>query len=189
LSSCADFVEIERVAASYLKSNLNHLRACPADSVSQYGMAFISEMILTLPDDALELLKTSSLFPAIDNNELSLAIIGAYDQFNAMRLVFNRHEEQKSDILKQIFVEKGMEKCLYPDGSISISEVMNTKNGMYLSSQLLGGTADTFRAGFSDIDTAIKMIDKYLKYSANRQNGLPRSICNSEGVLGRLQIN
>jgi len=162
LEGCADFLEMEGVATAYLNANLGQLHCCPADSVSQYGGIYITEMILTLPDDALELLKNSSVFSAINDNSLSLAIIRAYDQCNALLQVFNRHEEQKSETLKQIFLEKGIDRCYNSYGNISITELMNTKNGMYLTRQLLGQSVETFRAGLSDIDAAIAMIDDYL---------------------------
>jgi len=162
LESSADFLKMEKMAAAYLQKNREQLHTCPADSVSQYGLAYISELILTLPDDAMELLKTSSLFPAIDDNALSLAIIRAYDQCDAMRQVFNRHEELKSEVLKEIFLEKGVDKCFKPNGEISISELVNTRHGMYLSTQLMAGLDAVVRNGLNDIDAAIKMIDGYL---------------------------
>jgi len=163
LSGCVDFMVQEKRAASYLHKNLSHLSDCPKDSVAQYGMVYVSQMILTLPDDALELLKTSSLFSAIDDNSLSLAIIRAYDQCNAMRQIFNRMEEQKSEILRRIFIEKGVDKCFYPDGSISISELMNTNYGKFLTTQLLSGATETMMEGIRDIDAAIGMIEDYLE--------------------------
>jgi len=162
LSSCADFLEMERAAAEYLQTNLANLHSCPADSVSQYGAIYITEMMLTLPDDALELLKTSSLFSSIDDNSLSLGIIRAYDQCDALRQVFNRHEDLKTQTLKQIFLEKGIDNCYNPNGSLSITELMNTKNGMYLTYQLKNTTSENIRAGISNIDAAIRMIDAYL---------------------------
>jgi len=162
LADCAAFLDKERTAALYLSRNLSQLHSCPVDSVAEYGTLYISEMLLTLPDDALELLKSSSLFSAINDNDLSLAIIRAYDQCNALRQIFNRHEEKKSATLEKIFIEKGVDKCVNPDGSISISELMNNKNGMYLTSQLLSSSAKNLMTGIKDIDTAIKQIDDYL---------------------------
>lgn len=162
LVSCADFLKQERVAAQYLKDNFKNLHSCPKDSVSQYGYTYISEMMLTLPDDALELLKTSSLFSSINDNALSLAIIRAYDQCNALRQVFNRHEEQKSQTLNQMILEKGADKCYNPNGSMSIYALMDTKNGMYLTTLLVGNHAETILEGLGDIDAAIGMIERYL---------------------------
>jgi len=163
LAECAVFLDKERTAALYLSNNLSQLHSCPVDSVAEYGTVYISEMLLTLPDDALELLKSSSLFSAINDNELSLAIIRAYDQCNALRQIFNRHEEKKSATLQKIFIEKGVDKCVNPDGSISISELMNNNNGMYLTAQLLSSNAKALTEGIGDIDAAIKKINDYLE--------------------------
>lgn len=162
LSSCADYLEQERIAASYLDTNLSNLRSCPKDSVSQYGSFYISIMMLTLSDDALELLKTSSLFSSIDDNKLSLAIIRAYNQCDALCQLFNSHEQQKAETFKQIILEKGVDKCQNSDGSISITELMNTRNGKFLTIQLMSSSAEAMIVGISDIDSAIQMIDDYL---------------------------
>jgi len=162
LQSCVEYLNMESVATRYLDKNLAQLHSCPEDSVSLYGNYYVSEMILTLPDDALQLLKTSSLFSAIEDNTLSLAIIRAYDQCNVRRQIFNRHEQLKSDVIKQIFLEKGADKCTNPDGTLSISVLMNTNPGLFLTKQLSGNSAATLQEGFGDIDAAIAAIENYL---------------------------
>lgn len=162
LSDCADFLDQEQHAAYYLQTNFKQLHSCPTDSVSTYGLIYISEMMLTLPNDALELLKTSSLFSAIDDNELSLRIIRAYDQCDALLQIFNRHEIQKTDLLKQILIEKGTKQTINSDGSFSITELMNTKQGNYLTMLQLSNTAKSIKTGLGDIDKAIAAIDQYL---------------------------
>jgi len=162
LADCADFLDKERNAAVYLQNNLEHLKDCPRDSVSSHGNVYIMEMVLTLPDDALELLKSSSLFSLIDNNILSLEIIRAYDQCNAMLQVFNNHEAQKAETLKNIFIEIGIDKTFNEDGTISITEILKNKRSQYLTMLLMSGASSTMRSGLSDIDKAIESIENYL---------------------------
>jgi len=162
LEKCAEFLDNERVATLYLQKNMDKLNSCPQDSVATYGSVYITELILTLPDDALELLKTSSIFSSINDNELSLAIIKAYDQCNMLKQIFNRHEELKAETLKRIFLEKGVDKCFTPNGTLSIYELMNTKSGSYLTSQLLAVSAGILEAGFEDLDNAVQAIEAYL---------------------------
>lgn len=162
LDSCAAFMDRERAAADYFFAYEGVLASCPADSVNVYGVALISELILTLPDDALELLKTSSLFSSIDDNELSLKIIRAYDQCNALTQVFNRHEQQKSTLINKVYEEKSLSSMIKNDGHFSMTEFLTTESSIHLISQLHNQNGDMLRVSLTDLDAAISAIDEYL---------------------------
>lgn len=162
LSSSADFMDAERVAARYLQEHSKDLKSCPKDSVAIYGSTYISHMILTLPNDALELLHASSIFSSMNNNELSLLIIRAYDQCKALLQIFNMHEELKVEMYHKILDEKDLDKTINPDGSVSIMSLMDSKYGKQLTLYLQGGSAGNIRDGLADIDKAIDAIDAYL---------------------------
>jgi len=163
LDQCAEFLDKEQKAAIYLENHADHLKICPKDSVSEYGIAILSPLILTLTDDALELLKTSSLFSEIEDNELSLKIIRAYDQCGALMQVFNRHENQKNSAIEKNYELNGVEAFTNPDGSISITEIVKSPLGANLLQMLRSQNGDYLRDNFNNIDAAVEGINQYLK--------------------------
>jgi len=162
LESCAYYLDQEQYVSKYFDEHAANLKSCPEDTLQQYWGLFSSEMILTLPSDALELLKTSSLFPAIDDNSLSLKIIRAYDQCEALRQVFNRHETQKSEFSYSAYKQYGVDKFYNADGNFSITKFLATPQGGNLKYMLMNQNGDVIRVGIADLDNAIKAIGEYL---------------------------
>lgn len=87
----SDYFRQEQVSARYLSDHQKDLAKCPADSVS-FHLGFVNaDVSVAFSHDALELLKMSSLFPKIKDNDLSMKIIHAYDACELMVSDVNRH--------------------------------------------------------------------------------------------------
>jgi len=161
LQQCVKVVQAECRAATFLLDNADRLKQCQPDSVSVHGTVIISDMLLTLPSDALELLKTSSLFPALHDNDLALKIIRAYDRCDIQAKMFANHEASKTEIINN---------CLRTDvvsndkegGHISMSKLCEKKEGRALLVRMLLFQPEIMSQGFEDIDNAIAAIDEYL---------------------------
>lgn len=87
----ADYLQQEKKSAQYLYDHKKTLAKCPQDSVLFHTGMVNAYVSLALSHDALELLKMSSLFPKIGDNDLSMKIIHAYDSGELMVSNVNRH--------------------------------------------------------------------------------------------------
>ena len=87
----AEYFREEKAAAKYLVRHQQDLAKCPKDSVNYHLGIINAEVSVALPHDALELLKMSSLFQKIGDNNLSMKIIRAYDSCQLMVENINRH--------------------------------------------------------------------------------------------------
>ena len=86
-----DYFRQERASAKYLSAHKKDLAKCPADSVNYHVGMVNADVSVAFSHDALELLKMSTLFPKIKNNDLSMKIIRAYDACELMVSNVNRH--------------------------------------------------------------------------------------------------
>jgi len=152
ISQSAQIMDMEHYSSLYIVSQADSIDACPPDSLEYYGQTLIKEMILTLPNDALELLKSSSLFPKIGDNSLSLKIIRAYDQCEAVATLFRRSQQIKTERISDI----------RKSGEFIISKTVKTKEGLNLIKSLGIQDGTYIRNGIPDIEDAIAAIDQYL---------------------------
>ena len=86
-----DHLTQERQSAGYLLRNLPKIDKCPEDSVNHHCGIVFADASITLSNDALELLKMSSLFQKIGDNRLAMKIIRAYDTCGSAVSNLNRH--------------------------------------------------------------------------------------------------
>ena len=87
----SDYFRQEKASAHYLAVPKKQLAKCPPDSVSFHVGIVNADVSVAFSHDALELLKMSSLFPQIKDNDLSMKIIRAYDSCDLMVSDVNRH--------------------------------------------------------------------------------------------------
>ena len=78
IGEMSDYLKQELRSAEYFLSHLEDLDACPPDSVSYHSGIIFADASITLSDDALELLKMSSLFQRIGDIGLAMKIIRGY---------------------------------------------------------------------------------------------------------------
>ena len=90
ISLLQDHLKQQRLSAHYLENNRDNLDACPEDIVRYHQGVVNADVSVALSHDALELLKNSSLFQKVGDNELSLKIISAYDTCDQMATEMNR---------------------------------------------------------------------------------------------------
>ena len=74
-----EYFDDTQVSARYLAAHEKDLAKCPEDSVLLHTGVVYADVSVALSHDALELLKMSTLFPKIGDNNLSMKIIRAYD--------------------------------------------------------------------------------------------------------------
>lgn len=91
-------MELESKASEYILEHSDDLFGCPKDSLSYYYHEIVTINYVTMPSDALELLKTSSLFQAIGNNDLSVKILRAYGKCQNLLPTIADYESMKIDI-------------------------------------------------------------------------------------------
>jgi len=164
LNTVLQMMDLEAKGAAYILKNADNLKQCPQDSISLYGTAVITEMVLTLPSDALELLKTSSLFQTINDNSLSLKILRAYDQCQAQQQVFAHHESVKSDVFSKACKTDDVNLLNKDESYISISQIAKDKVGRTMLIRLmLNDAAASVHGSLKDIETAIDAINEYLE--------------------------
>ena len=96
-----DYFRQERESAKYLSAHKKDLAKCPADSVNYHVGMVNADVSVAFSHDALELLKMSTLFPKIKDNDLSMKIIRAYDACDLMvsnlTRYFSRRDAQGKD--------------------------------------------------------------------------------------------
>ena len=97
ISHLNDFLRQEVVSAKYLSDHQHDLSSCPADIVKYHKGQVNAYVSLALSQNALELLKMSSLFPKVGDNDLSMEIIRAYDACELLQTDINRHYSKSGD--------------------------------------------------------------------------------------------
>lgn len=97
INHLSDFLRQEVISAQYLSDHQKDLAACPADIVKYHQGQVNAYVSLALSQNALELLKMSSLFPKVGDNDLSMEIIRAYDACELLQTDINRHYSKSGD--------------------------------------------------------------------------------------------
>lgn len=85
------FLDEEQEAARSLVRNAEGLDTLDAEMVRHNLGLIMADVSITLPHDALELLKMSSLFQKIGDNMLSMKVIRAYDTCQILVESINAH--------------------------------------------------------------------------------------------------
>ena len=160
-SQMTDYLRDERAAAQYFLDHRYDLWKCPKDSVDyQTGILFADAHITTC-QDALQLLKMSSLFQKIGNNDLSMKIIRAYDTCENLTDNMNRHITTRDARFENSVTEKTVRQ--YADkGYIDIKDYLKTDYGVYVIRKLASQSDPFLTADVTDIQNAIDAIDNYL---------------------------
>ena len=86
-----EYFDDTQASARYLAAHEKDLAKCPEDSVLYHTGVIYADVSVALSHDALELLKMSTLFPKIGDNNLSMKIIRAYDTCDLLISNFTRY--------------------------------------------------------------------------------------------------
>ena len=156
-----DYLFQERAAAQYFIDHRYDLWKCPKDSVDFHTGILFADAYITTCQDALQLLKMSSLFQKIGNNDLSMKIIRAYDTCENLTENMNRHISSRDARFENSVTEKTVRQ--YADkGYINIKDYLKTDYGVYVIRKLATQSDPTLTADVTDIQVAIEAIDDYL---------------------------
>jgi hypothetical protein len=157
-----DHLYQEISSAEYFLSHKDSIGECPADSLNHHSGIIFADVSFTLSHDALELLKMSSVFQKIGDNDLSMKIIRAYDTCGSIVDYLNRHFAAR-DARFEKAIDKETAGVYASKGGIDIRKFIQTDYGNYAIQWL---TAQSDPASFTDVadlKEAISAIDSYLK--------------------------
>jgi hypothetical protein len=169
INTMSDYLRQQRKSAEYFLANRTTLAKCPTDSIYFHSGFVFADASITISQDALELLKMSSLFQKIGDNDTSMKIIRAYDTCSSAVTVLNHHIEERDELFKNSINETNVRRVA-GNGSIDIKEYMKTGYGLYVIRWLSDQISPDHYADVSDLEDAIKAIDSYLAGKQTRRN-------------------
>ena len=161
------FLKQEKASAQYFLTSLDTLNRCPVDSIAFHSGVIFSDFSITTCQDALELLKMSSLFQKIGDNQLSMKIIRAYDSCEMIADFLNRRLANRNARFGSSVNEQNARR-IAPGGYIDIREYLKTDYGNYAVRWLAAQASPDNYTDVSDIDNAISAIDSYLSGRRSR---------------------
>lgn len=156
-----DFLVEEQRSAAYFLENRSNPGACPDDSVIYHSGILFADAYITLSYDALELLKMSSLFQKIGDNDLSMKIIRAYNTCSIISSALNRHIEERDDRFRSLMEDRYSAR-MDLDGVIRAADLLLSDYGIYSIRMLAGGSGTDGITDVADIDAAVDALDAAL---------------------------
>lgn len=153
-------------AAQFLIRYEGRYAQAPADSMAAYCNVPLTVFEISYADDALELLKTSSLFTKIKDLDLSLEIIHTYGAIADEMSVVRFYHERKGEYLEDALVGK-VKDVLAKDNVTAVQlwdAITSTKEGkQYLRElsrlQMMHSSSDVRNT----INNTVALIDKYIQ--------------------------
>ena len=162
-----DYLRDERAAAQYFLDHRYDLWKCPKDSIDYHTGILFADAYITTSQDALQLLKMSSLFQKIGNNDLSMKIIRAYDTCENLTDNMNRHISTRDARFENSVTDKTVKK--YAEmGYIEVKDYLKTDYGVYVIRKLATQTDPATTADVSDLQAAVDAIDNYLSLGMSK---------------------
>lgn len=164
LQDVIDIIENEREIAGFIQENIGKFARCDTDSLLNKHNTLCTEYFFTVTDDALELLKTSSLFQKMNDKNLALNIIKAYDFLETDAQAFNTHEKYKTSLFDEAHTEKTKKSAMYYTGTAFLKIFYaSEKAGYFLKSVMDMADSSFLSASIPEIDATISEIDARLK--------------------------
>lgn len=157
-----EYLYQEKQSAAYFLANMDTLDRCPSDSVGFHTGIIFADVSMTLSQDALELLKMSSMFQKVGNNDLSMKIIRAYDCCGSIVTNVNRHISIR-DTRFENSIDKETAGVYVRKGGIDVKDFIKTDFGHYAIEWLTSIPDPDTYTDVTDLEDAIKAIDIYLK--------------------------
>lgn len=161
INMMADYLEQEQRSANYFLENRAILDKCPKDSVDFHSSMLFADASITLPSNALELLKMSSIFQKLGDDQLSMDIIRAYDNCEYSVANYNKFISDRDEKLNQTINEKSITQFA-STGSIDIKKFIKTTYGIYTIRWMTTQVTPNKEQFVNDINKAITAIDGYL---------------------------
>lgn len=157
-------VEREIRAAQFLLRNKDSLLVVSKDSLEYYSNMPFQTSFITFTTDALELMKSSALFPQIKDRQLGLSIIQAYASIKSADVLYTTYQtlkKERNDCLdaklevKRIYAQKLSFALLWgrllaiDEGYDLLVQIPNMIN------------PESFDYFIKEIDSTIQAIEKY----------------------------
>ena len=161
INTMADYLMQEKKSAAYFLENRAKLDKCPADSVNYHAGMLLADASMTLPHNALELLKMSSLFQKLGDDQLSMDIIRAYDSCEYSVAKYNEFISDRDEKFNQTINEQSITQFA-SSGYIDIKKFINTTNGLYTIRWITSQVTPDKEQFIDDVERAISSIDRYL---------------------------
>ena len=163
LQDVIDILVAEKNAAEYIRDNIRKITPDDADTLLIHSSVLSNEYFCTITDDALELLKTSSLFQKMGDNSLALSIIQAYDYLNMNAQAFNTHEKYKTSLFNDVNTDRVKKAALQNSGLDYLKIVYSSKESDYFLKSVIDMSDDSFlKAGLPEIGATIAAIESRL---------------------------
>lgn len=161
IKEMCELMEQERKSALYFLNNRTKIDRCPSDSIIYHGSMVFADISIILTQDALELLKMSSMFQKIADNNTSMKIIRAYETCSSSASYLNGHESTKSQMIGNGINDRTVQRT-DPPGGINVKEYIKSGYGLYFMRWLSTSFFDYDLQAAADINSAIEAIDDYL---------------------------
>jgi len=165
----SDYLVQERKSAEYFLENRLRLNSCPKDSIDFHSGYIFADASITMSQDALELLKMSSLFQKIGDNQTAMKIIRAYDTCEYAVSNLNNHISTRDAMYEQSINEQNVRR-IAANGSINIKEYIKTGYGLYVVRWLSTQIGPEYYSDVADLDRAIEAIDSFLAGKRTKRN-------------------
>lgn len=160
---CAEKMDREAAAAEYFLRHMNDLSSCPQDSLNLYGFTLVNNSVLTLTTEAVDLIKSSDVFQAINDNELSLSILRAYDVCEALQTIFNDHESLMGGLMGKACKTENITEIGGGTKMLDFKQMMQDKQVREVIVQVCMSNSRTLTQGLPYIDETLSKIEEYLK--------------------------
>ena len=158
----SDYFRQEQASAQYLTAHKKDLAKCPADSVNFHIGYVNADVSVAFSHDALELLKMSSMFPKIRDNDLSMKIIRAYNTCELMVSNINRHVSARDSYAESTVARaEANKRTVFPAASPERMRASATGAAEWLITRQ---DDFTWITDPTDIQEALDAIDSFLKY-------------------------
>lgn len=164
LQEVMDIISSEKAAAQSISRYKGRMQKCSADSLVAWNAVLGSEYFFIVTDDALELLKSSSLFQKINDKSLALGIIKAYDFLDSDSKAFNSHEQYKVSLYMDANTSKIKKASLTSTGPAFLKSFYSTYEADYFLKSVVEMSDESFLgAGLSEIEATIADIESRMK--------------------------
>ena len=165
IGSLAAYLRQEKKAAAYFSEHRKNLGACPDDSLDYHMGILFADASISVCSDALELLKNSSQFQKIGDNDLSMKIIRAYDCCTSIAAGMNGHLSERGERFERVLASQAPGQFSFGDRASTrefIRSFLRITYGAYSIPWLANQPDPGCYSDVSDVEAAIEAIDRYL---------------------------
>lgn len=158
-------LKLEKKAALYLMQYYDNFEACDKDSMKLYCNLPLSSVVVNTSKEALELLKTSALFQKIEDKDLALDIIKAYNKMMTEKESIEYYNSKKERLIDASLQERA--KAVFASGNFTAAEMWDALTSTDEGREFLYEIKISITFGFEHEETMEvlqSVVDKIEKY-------------------------